>query len=139
MINFQNNTATFFDEVVEMAEVGAGHFCINLLAPHVATHVNDVLERDSFVNHVLVTAEKVDLNLLKKLHHYYGHTPPDRLLKLLKNAGKDVKNLKKPLLDIEKTCEACIKTKKRAPRPKSSIPRVDTANASHIGLKGMDL
>ena len=128
LINFQDNTATFFNEIVDMAEVGTGHFCINLLAPHVETHVNDVKERDNIVNHVLVTAENIDLKLLKKLHHYYGHTPPDRLLKLMKNAGKDVKNLKKPLLKIEKTCEACIRTKKRAPKPKSSIPRVDTAN-----------
>ena len=28
VINFQDNTSTFFDEVVDMAEVGAGHFCI---------------------------------------------------------------------------------------------------------------
>ena len=68
------------------------------------------------------------MNLLKKLHHYYGHTPPDRLLKLLKNTGRDVTNFKKPLLKIEKTCEACIRTKKRSPRPKSAISRVDTAN-----------
>ena len=129
VIDFTNNTATFFDEVVGMTEVGAGHFCIDLCAPHVATHINDNIERDNVVYHVLMAAEVVDMKLLKKLHHYYGHTPPDRLLKFLKKAGKDVTDLRKPLLEIEKTCEACIRTKKRSPKPKSAIPRVDTANA----------
>ena len=98
------------------------------MAPHVETHINDVDKRDGVIQQVLVTAEKVDIKLLKKLHHYYGHTPPDRLLKLLKNAGKEIKDLRKPLLDIENSCEACARTKKRPPKPKSSIPRVDSAN-----------
>lgn len=128
ILNFKNSTAVFFDEVVDMMEVGAGHFCISLLAPHVETHINDVDQRNGVIQQVLVTAEKVDIKLLKKLHHYYGHTPPDRLLKLLKNAGKEIKELRKPLLDIENSCEACARTKKRPPKPKSSIPRVDSAN-----------
>ena len=67
--------------------------------------------------------------MLKKLHHYYGHTSPKRLLRLLENAGKDTKRLKKPLRKIEKSCEACIRTKKRSPRPKTSIPRVSDPHA----------
>ena len=128
VINFQDYTATFFLEVVDMVKVGAGHFCIDLLAPYVETHINDTAERDEVVQQVLATADKINLKLLKKLHHYYGHTPPQRLLKLLENAGKETNNLKQPLLKIEKTCEACIRTKKRKSKPKSSIPRVDTAN-----------
>ena len=128
VLNFNDYTAIFFGEIVDMAEVGSGHFCIDLLTPHVETHVNNVKERDNFVLQVLVGTDKINLKLLRRLHHYYGHTPPDRLLKLLHNAGRDTKDLKKPLMEIEKTCEACVRTKKRSPKPKSSVPRVDSAN-----------
>ena len=66
--------------------------------------------------------------MLKKLHHYYGHTSPDRLLKFLEKAGKDVTSLKAPLMKIEQSCEACTRTKRRKPLRKSAIPRVEDPN-----------
>ena len=35
ILNFKNNTATFFDEEVDMVEVGTGHFCISLLSERI--------------------------------------------------------------------------------------------------------
>ena len=49
ILNFQNNTATFFGEEVQMVEVGTGHFCVNLLCEHIETHVNEVADRDVIV------------------------------------------------------------------------------------------
>ena len=124
VLNFGDNTAVFFDESIHMTKVGVGHFCIDVFSQYVESHINDARTRDEFIEHTFASADKVDINMLKKLHHYYGHTPPDRLLKLLENAGKDTKHLRKPLRKIEKSCEACIRTKNRCPRPKSAIPRV---------------
>ena len=74
------------------------------------------------LDHVLLSADKVDVKMLKKLHHYYGHTTPDRLLKFLEKSGKDITDLKAPLLKIEQSCEACIRTKNRKPLRKSATP-----------------
>ena len=128
ILNFQQFTATFFDETVKMIEVGTGHFCIELCSPYVETHINNVNERYEIVEKTLLATSDVDIRMLKKLHHYYGHTHPDRLLRFLENAGKDISNLKGPLTEIEKSCEACLRTKRSKPRPKSSIPRVTDPN-----------
>ena len=44
VMSFVDNTATFFDEKVNMVETGTGHFCIDLFDPLIETHVNDVRE-----------------------------------------------------------------------------------------------
>ena len=41
ILNFDTFTATFFDEEVDMVEVGTGHVCISLLSDHIESHVND--------------------------------------------------------------------------------------------------
>ena len=46
----------------------------------------------------------------------------------LKNAGKDTENLASELKKIEASCDACLKTKRRKPRPKTALPRVDSSN-----------
>ena len=62
---------------------------------------------------VLFATKNVTLRDLKKLHHYYGHTSPKKLLKFLKNAGKDTKDMKSQLEKIENSCESCIRSKRR--------------------------
>ena len=128
VLNFQSNTATFFEEEVDMVKVGTGHFCIDLVSQNIETHINDIDARKDCIQHALVSTEKLDAKKLKKLHHYYGHTSADRLMKFLENAGKDTKDLKETLSKIEKSCEACIRTKRRKPKPRSAIPRVEGPN-----------
>ena len=124
-LDFDKSEATFFGEVVPMFEVGSGHFCINLVSENLLTFVEDVSEREKTVRDVLVAMDAVKVSDLKKLHHYYGHTPLDRLLKFLKAAGKDTDGLRSALIQIENSCESCIRSKRKKPRPKSAIPRVD--------------
>ena len=128
ILNFDSNEATFFGEVVPMVEVGSGHFCVNLVSENLLTHIDDEHERDQKVLEVLLTTNDIQVSDLKKLHHYYGHTHPDKLLKFLKKAGKDTSNLRAELIKIENTCESCIRTKRRKPRPQCAIPRVDGPN-----------
>ena len=78
---------------------------------------------------MVLATEKVNLKALKKLHHYFGHTAPTRLLKLLANAGKNISGLEKPLEKVEASCEACLRTKKKKPKPKVAIPRADSPNS----------
>ena len=128
ILDFNTNTATFFGEEVGMVKVGAGHFCIDLISEHIETHIDNVDERNDCIQSVLVTSDKLSEKDLRKLHHYYGHTPAERLLSFLKKAGKDTDELKDVLNRIETSCEACIRTKNSKPRPKSSIPRVEGPN-----------
>ena len=125
ILNFDSNEAIFFDEVVPMMEVGSGHFCIGLVSENLLTYIDDVTERDKKVQDVLVVTESVKVSDLKKYHHYYGHTHPDKLLKFLKKAGKDTEGLRAALVKIENSCESCNRSKRRKPRPQCAIPRVD--------------
>ena len=128
VLDFKKKEATFFNQVVPMTKVGSGHYCINLLSEHLITHIADVVERDCKVKEVLVSADKVKVSDLKRLHHYYGHTSVEKLLKFLRKAGKDNDNLKSQLGEIEKSCESCTRSKRRKPRPSSAIPRVEGPN-----------
>ena len=129
ILDFHKFKATFFEETVEMIELETGHFCVELCSPYVETYINNVEQRLETVQKVLLAESEVDVKMLKKLHHYYGHTQPERLLKFLENAGKDISTLRKPLMKIEKSCEACQRTKRSVPKPKSAIPRVTDPNA----------
>ena len=128
VLNFKNYTATFFDENVELYKVGSGHICIELFSKYLETHISDISQRDSKLFELLVAADEVDVKGLKKLHHLYGHTSADKLLKFLKKAGKNSEKLKDTLNEIERTCDSCNKSKRRKPRPKTAIPRVDRPN-----------
>ena len=124
-LNFDTYEATFFGQVVPMLEVGSGHFCITLVSENLLTHIDDVDEREKKVFDVLVAMDSIEVSDLKKLHHYYGHTHPNRLLKFLKNAGKCTDGLRSALVDIENSCESCVRSKRKKPRPKCAIPRAD--------------
>ena len=128
ILNFQTNEAIFFEEEIQMYLVGTGHFCIDLVSQHIETHINNIEEREALVETILLTAEVIDEKGLKKLHHLYGHTSAEKLLKFLQKAGKDTKEIRDHLFKIESSCEVCVKSKRKKPRPKSSLPRVDNPN-----------
>ena len=111
-----------------MFEVGTGHFCINLTSANIETHINDVSVRDKVIEEVLAAATCIDEKGLKKLHHLYGHASTEKLLKFLKKSGKVTHEVRGQLKKIEKTCDSCNKTRRRKPRPKTAMPRVDDAN-----------
>ena len=128
VLDFQASEATFFGEVVSMVKVCTGHYCIDLHSEHLLTHIENVGERYEKVHDTLVSSTDLRIKDLKKLHHYYGHTSCDKLLNFLQKTGKDTTAFKKELLEIEKSCESCIRTKRRKPRPRSAIPRADAPN-----------
>ena len=63
--------------------------------------------RERFVRETLADIDKIDQSMLKKLHHFYGHTSLTYLLHLLKSAGKNTKQLKKALRKMKKSCAEC--------------------------------
>ena len=128
VLNFKSCSAVFFEEEVPMFKVSTGHFCIDLVSDNLQTHINDFDERCAYIVDTLVSSNNIDVKELKKLHHYYGHVNAQKLLKFLKNAGKETSHLRKYLEDISNSCDACIRTKRRKPRPQNAIPRTDSPN-----------
>ena len=111
-----------------MHKVSSGHFCIDLISDNIKCHVNDVDIREKMVEILIAEKEELDAKTLKKLHHIYGDTSADRLVTFLKKEGKFEKHHVSLLEGIENNCDACIRTKRRRPKPKCSIPRVDKPN-----------
>ena len=63
--------------------------------------------------------------ITNKLHCCFAHSSPDKLLKLINNAGRkwaDTKELKECLKSVSENCETCKTFKKAPPRPIVSLP-----------------
>ena len=88
VLDFQASSGTFFTKAVPMVKVCTGHYCIDLNSQYILTHISDTEERFNKVHEVLVSTENLGVKDLRKLHHYYGHTPCDKLLKFLKENWK---------------------------------------------------
>ena len=128
VLDIKSKEATFFNEVVPMYKVGSGLYCIDLISENMLTFIDDQSERNEKVHNALLSKDDVNETDLKKLHHYYGHTSAEKLLTFLKNAGKDTTDLRNQLTEIESSCQSCKRSKRRKPRPKTAIPRVDGPN-----------
>ena len=125
-LDFGLHRATIFETEVEMFRVGSGHFCIQLFSENLATYIADEDSRAGAVEQVLIADEsELDYKQLQKLHHVFGHTKIDKLITLIKRAGKDSEVVNRNLEKIKNTCEACIKNSKSKPRPKVALPRAD--------------
>ena len=101
-------------------------------------------EREEIIMDVLVASEVVikglKINELKKLHHLFGHTSVDRLMKLLKESGLTRNGLVDDLKKVKETCEACQRCEKSKPKPKSAINRAEKINQTvTIDVKTYDL
>ena len=127
-LDFEIYCATFFGEEVKMTRVGTGHVCIDLISRNIQCHINDLDERDNKVEEVLANSDNLDEKSIKRLHHLYGHTSARKLSKFLIRLGKLNNENRETLEGIGKSCEACIKTQRERPKPKSIIPRVDKPN-----------
>ena len=95
ILNFETKTASFFKEEVKMIgtrKIGTGHFCIDIVSENVETNINDIERRHRYVENAMVSTAKLNEKELKKLHHYYGHTPVEKLFNFLEKAGKETNN-----------------------------------------------
>ena len=127
-LNYENYCATFFDQEVKMHEIGSGHVCINLFTENICTFVSNIEERERYTEIVLAVTNELNEKNIKKLHHMFGHVPADRLKKFISKTGKLSKDIEQVIENISNTCDACLKTQRRVPRPKAAIPRADAPN-----------
>ena len=106
---------------IDMTETSSGHFRIPIGLPsEVSNQEEDMC--------LVIQQEELTKKRLEKLHHYFGHTRVDKLMKLIKGAGRETSETEKWLEEIKKDCESCRVNNNRLPRPAVAIPRATRCN-----------
>ena len=127
-INFELKEGTFLGHRVDLDETKSGHYCLNILAKNLETHINDQKKREEAIFAYAAASETVSMKDVEKLHHYFGHISTDRLYKLLQQAGKASGETKKQLEKIRSECIGCIRFANSAPKPKVAAMRCQAFN-----------
>ena len=107
---------------IAMKETKSGHFSIEIKIPKVEKDQEDIL---CLLNK---TTEDLNLEEIKKLHHYWGHAHVEKLKILIKNSGRLTKQVENKLKEVGKSCESCRINSNRKPTPKISIPKASKVN-----------
>ena len=66
--------------------------------------------------------------IASKLHRQFAHPTPERLIKIIRNSGKNNKELEKEVNYVSQKCITCIKFKKTKPRPVVCMPMANEFN-----------
>ena len=124
VIDFCAMKVKFFSTEVELMKVRTGHFCISLLPKEEPVHP----DIDEIVLHAVTSSNQLSYKDLQKLHHVCGHTADQKIIKLIEKAGRLDENTKPFLEKIHNDCKSCQTNGRLPPRPKFSMPRVDSFN-----------
>ena len=124
-IDFQENTMYIrkTDETVKLKETDQGHLTFPM-----AKNIKDNVEE--FVKHIHMVRlrKKYGMKDLKKIHRIFGHPTPEKVAKLMKDAGEDDPVIIKILKRIHENCRVCRKHQKRASKPKVGLPKSREVN-----------
>ena len=83
----------------------------------------------------LENKEISDRAIAHKLHRQFGHPRPEKLIRLIKNAGIKNRKLQKEVHNISESCITCLKHKRTPPRPIVCLPLESRFNE----MVGIDL
>ena len=121
ILNYQNDTAEVFGQLVHLITTRSGHYCI----PIAKTEIK--------VEHVC-TARLEEMNptelhkSILHLHRQFAHPPEEKLIKLLIDAGVWRKEYENVLKKIIEKCETCKEYAKVPPRPVVALPMASRFN-----------
>ena len=126
--------ARVMDVIVEMKETNSGHFSINIDAPK----SNDENTKDkiptvetyisSIKTYVNASDKPLQLEDIKKIHHYFGHLPQRKLEDLIRKANKLTKEVQEHIEQVITNCDSCITNQRGKPRPIVALPRASQFN-----------
>ena len=116
VLDLKNDKAVLFGNEVKLKQTSSGHYCVTL--------------KNACSNHgadKVLIIEKAQTNtekrkITEKLHKQFGHSNPEKLKSLLKDAGNSVPELSNMVDEICKKCEVCLKFKKPDPKPVVAYP-----------------
>ena len=128
IIDTRNDRAILFGESVPLYMTSSHHYCMPLfqyrqLAPNaLRNHVNNVMfSAPSF------SAKTCDKQV-RKLHKQFAHPIPQKLKKLLKNAGVDDKAVFQAVDRISENCDICKRFKRPPLGPVVTFPLATSFN-----------
>ena len=109
---------------VKMREEITGHFSFVIKEP---SQGDDFLKVKDIDTCFVVQNEPLTEKNIWKLHHYWGHVSPEKLAKLIKDAGR-MDERTKVLVEKLAECSVCQLNDTRKPRPKVALPRANKPN-----------
>ena len=128
IIDTRNDRVILFGEAVPLFMTSSHHYCMPLfqyrqLAPNaLRNHVNNVMfSAPNF-------SEKTCDRQVRKLHKQFAHPIPQKLKKLLKNAGVDDKAVFQAVDRISNNCDICKRFKRPPLRPVVTFPLATSFN-----------
>ena len=121
-LNFQNDTINIFNENIPLITTSSGHYAIPITK---AKQLINNLNRESDMSITLAMTNKDNHNIALKLHRQFALPSQEKLLQLMKNAGKPWcgnQNLVEEIKNVSNNCPTCNKYKKVPPRPVVGSP-----------------
>ena len=128
VINFQRGELLFLGKIIPAVITKSGHYCLPL--------TRDLSLSNKHTSNVLFNF-KFDENLssddltkqVNKLHRQFAHPTADRLIKLLKTAHIDNKNVFDTIHNVSDSCDVCKRLKKSPLRPAVGFPLATEFNS----------
>ena len=130
-INFETDKVFLNGQGFDLETTSTGHYTLTLAK-------NTECNPEVYLNSVTECVKNPKLDIKKKamkLHRRFAHASSNRIIELLRNAGKSDKELEQELENLQNSCDFCLKHHRSSPRPTVCLPLASEFNE----LIAMDL
>ena len=118
--DYENETITLFGVKQPLICTSSGHYAIPIKPHNTEWHSNMVFH---------ITNDNLDFTkAAKKLHTQLGHASTERIIKLVKDAGKNDPKFLEEIDKVGQNCDICKRYKKTPPRPSVTFPLAQVFN-----------
>ena len=125
-LNFNDDTALILGEKIKLRVTESGHYALPLCKRQ---YILEEVERNPSIKVTLSCSKTMSAQQQAlKLHRQFAHPPQEKLLKLLRLAGKDDSDLRSEIVKVSKTCRICQEYRRPPPRPVVGLPMATTFN-----------
>ena len=118
-LNFEHDQITIFGNSHPVGVTSTGHYVIPLKVKAAEL---------TFLSFKEMMKDQVPKACARRLHLNFAHADSSKIIKLMRTAGVNARNVEEELTQLESNCDTCLKVKRAKPRPKVCIPLSDTFN-----------
>ena len=113
-IDFKTDTVSMFGSQQKLITTSSGHYAV----PLGQRARMDKIQKDLKMT---LVAKTIDINnkmkIAKKLHSQFSHPTPEKLIKLVNNAGVNDEDLRDAISEVSEKCESCKAYRKPGFKP----------------------
>ena len=125
-LNFKDDTAMILGEKINLRVTESGHYALPLCKRQ---YFLDDIEHNPAVRVTLSCSKAMSAKQQAiKLHRQFAHPQKEKLLKLLKLAGKDDPELSSEIEKVSVSCKVCQEYGRPPPRPIVGLPMATVFN-----------